>query len=302
MVEQRVISAEEAREAGEEGLRFASSPFPIQAPHFVMYVQGLLESLLPAERIAQGGLRVVTDARPGLAAGRRGGRRPAAGPTAAVRGRSQNALAGVNCDANADPSRRVENAALVALDPATGAIRTMVGSPDYFDGARSGAMNAALAERQPGSAIKPLTYALALDPAGRGQNGACALDARDNHPRYPHLISNGRRHALRAEQLRPALSRAGHGPHRSGQQLQHPGYLMEAARDQVSATVGGRDSNDFEATSNGDATRYEGRGRRSSGDRQVPRLDGRNRNPCRQRQADPVSAQCARHRSHPGGL
>ncbi len=51
----------------------------------------------------------------------------------------------MNCDPNADPARRVENAALVALDPQTGAIRTMVGSPDYFDAARSGAVNAALA-------------------------------------------------------------------------------------------------------------------------------------------------------------
>ena len=43
-------------------------------------------------------------------------------------------------------------------------------------------------------------------------------------------------------------------------------YLMEAARDQVSATVGGRNSSDFEATSDHYATRYQSRGRRSSGD------------------------------------
>ena len=57
------------------------------------------------------------------------------------------------------------------LDPATGAIRTMVGSPDYFDVATSGAVNAALAQRQPGSAIKPLTFALALDPQAAAKAG-----------------------------------------------------------------------------------------------------------------------------------
>ena len=45
----------------------------------------------------------------------------------------------------------------------------MVGSPDYFDPAISGAVNAVLAQRQPGSAIKPLTYAAALDPERRAR-------------------------------------------------------------------------------------------------------------------------------------
>jgi membrane carboxypeptidase/penicillin-binding protein PbpC len=40
----------------------------------------------------------------------------------------------------------------------------MVGSPDYFDPTIDGAVNAALALRQPGSAIKPVTYAAAFDP------------------------------------------------------------------------------------------------------------------------------------------
>jgi membrane peptidoglycan carboxypeptidase len=174
MVEQAVISAEQAKEAGEEDLRFASTPFPIQAPHFVMYVQGLLETLLPAERVAQGGLRVVTTLdmdwqAAGEAAVSR--RIEQLRPCAVVEG----ALPGVSCDPNADPTRRVENAALVALDPQTGAIRTMVGSPDYFDVSRSGAVNAALAQRQPGSAIKPLTYALALDPAAARKAGRAVM-------------------------------------------------------------------------------------------------------------------------------
>lgn len=170
MTEQGAITAEQAKEAGAEALRFASTPFPIEAPHFVMYVQGLLEGLLPAERVTQGGLRVVTTldldwqhAGETAVSRRISQLRPCAGVAAA--------LPGVNCDPTADPARRVENAALLALDPTTGAIRTLVGSPDYFDAARSGAVNAALAQRQPGSAIKPLTYALSLDPATAAKAG-----------------------------------------------------------------------------------------------------------------------------------
>jgi membrane carboxypeptidase/penicillin-binding protein PbpC len=40
----------------------------------------------------------------------------------------------------------------------------MLGSPDYFDESIDGAVNAALALRQPGSALKPFTYATAMDP------------------------------------------------------------------------------------------------------------------------------------------
>ena len=59
----------------------------------------------------------------------------------------------------------MDNAGLVALDPQSGAVLAMVGNADYFDRSISGAVNTTLALRQPGSAIKPLTYALALDPA-----------------------------------------------------------------------------------------------------------------------------------------
>ncbi|HXJ81017.1 MAG TPA: PBP1A family penicillin-binding protein [Candidatus Methylomirabilis sp.] len=59
-------------------------------------------------------------------------------------------------------------AALVALDPATGEIRAMVGGRDY----RTSQFNrAVMARRQPGSAFKPFVYAAALSP-------------RNGHPRF----------------------------------------------------------------------------------------------------------------------
>jgi membrane carboxypeptidase/penicillin-binding protein PbpC len=75
----------------------------------------------------------------------------------------------------------VNNAALVALDPHSGEILTLVGSPDYFNASSGGAINMALSPRQPGSALKPLVYAAALDPGKPGGGWTAAtmlLDMR----------------------------------------------------------------------------------------------------------------------------
>ena len=55
------------------------------------------------------------------------------------------------------------NAALVAIDPQTGQILTMVGSRDYFDKEIDGKYNIATAHRQPGSSFKPFVYATAFN-------------------------------------------------------------------------------------------------------------------------------------------
>jgi membrane peptidoglycan carboxypeptidase len=160
MVRDGYITTDQAEEALNERLALASTPFPIEAPHFVMWVQGQLEALLGTARVRAGGLRVITTLdldwqfQAEAAVERRmAALRPcAAGADPAT------------CDRQADASRRIDNAGLVALDPASGAVLAMVGNVDYFDRAISGAVNTTLAHRQPGSAIKPLTYALALDP------------------------------------------------------------------------------------------------------------------------------------------
>ena len=59
--------------------------------------------------------------------------------------------------------RNVHNAAAVVIDNGTGEIRALVGSADFFDSTHGGQVNGALARRQPGSAIKPFMYALALE-------------------------------------------------------------------------------------------------------------------------------------------
>jgi penicillin-binding protein 1C len=55
------------------------------------------------------------------------------------------------------------NVAVVVLDNATGEWLAWEGSGDYFDAASSGTINGALTPRQPGSALKPFTYALAFE-------------------------------------------------------------------------------------------------------------------------------------------
>ena len=57
----------------------------------------------------------------------------------------------------------MSNAALVAMRPNSGEVLVMVGSADFTDVSIAGQVNVARSLRQPGSAIKPVLYAAALD-------------------------------------------------------------------------------------------------------------------------------------------
>jgi penicillin-binding protein 1C len=65
------------------------------------------------------------------------------------------------------------NAAALVLDNASGDILAMAGSRDFFDERHDGQVNGVLSLRQPGSTLKPLTYALALE---KGMTAATVLD------------------------------------------------------------------------------------------------------------------------------
>jgi 1A family penicillin-binding protein len=163
IVKQGFITPDEAAGARREKLGFAAVPFPIQAPHFVMYVRGQLERQYGLEAIYRQGLQVYTtlDLNVQNAAQR------------IVRYR----LAELTEQRNGQPPRNIRNAAAVALDPHTGEVLAMLGSPDYFDPRIDGAVNATMATRQPGSSIKPLTYAAAFDPAIAAAHGYPPLTA-----------------------------------------------------------------------------------------------------------------------------
>ncbi len=79
----------------------------------------------------------------------------------------------------------ITGGAAVILDVRTGAVRALVGSPDYWDRERRGRVNGAMAPRSPGSALKPFAYALAMDQ-GRLTPGTVLADVprrfRDYQP------------------------------------------------------------------------------------------------------------------------
>jgi penicillin-binding protein 1C len=59
--------------------------------------------------------------------------------------------------------KRVTNAAVIVVDNASSSILAYVGSADFLDKKHSGQVDGSRALRQPGSALKPFTYALALE-------------------------------------------------------------------------------------------------------------------------------------------
>ncbi|MBN1955091.1 MAG: penicillin-binding protein 1C [Anaerolineae bacterium] len=150
MVHEGYIDAEQARLAAQEQLHFAAAPFPIAAPHFVMFVRAWLEREFGLQALYSEGLIVTTTLDLDLQ------------QTAERTMRRHLELLAQAGEGSA--YHDVNNGALVALDPHSGQILAMVGSPDYFDATIDGAVNAAQALRQPGSAIKPVTYAAAFDP------------------------------------------------------------------------------------------------------------------------------------------
>ena len=150
MVNDSYIMQAEADHALNDALQFAATRFPIQAPHFVMSVWTQLQRDY-GDILYKDGLDVVTTVDLNW--------------TNAAQDIVRQQLDRLN---HPPPGARVpanaNNAALVALDPFTGQVLTMLGSPDYFDESIDGAVNAVLAHRQPGSALKPFTYAAAMNP------------------------------------------------------------------------------------------------------------------------------------------
>ena len=149
MVSEGFISQTEAEEAYLEPLDFVAQEVSLTAPHFAVYARQQLEEMFGAEVVANGGLRVTTTLDMDY---QRLAEELARRHVAAV-----------------GPQHNLTNASLVAMKPQTGEILAMLGSVDYDDEAIDGHVNVALSPQQPGSAIKPLTYAAAMSPDEQGQ-------------------------------------------------------------------------------------------------------------------------------------
>ena len=168
MVKGGEIAPEEAERAKDEALAYAATPFPIEAPHFVSVVWNRLESQLGTDIVRAGGLVVTTTLDLEL--------------QWSAETILRRHLARLGRSSTDQPARNVHNGGLVALDPQSGEVLAMVGSPDYFDASIAGAVNATLAPRQPGSALKPFTYALAFSRPTSWTPSTVLLDVRTAFP------------------------------------------------------------------------------------------------------------------------
>ncbi len=142
MVETGYITRVEANEALAEPLNLQPRRFDFEAPHFVVWVQQLLEQKYGADVLYRSGLQVTTTLDSDL--------------QAIAEQEAQAHLATLK-------DRNATNASLVAIKPDTGEVVAMLGSADFYDAEISGQVNVALRLRQPGSSIKPVTYVTAFE-------------------------------------------------------------------------------------------------------------------------------------------
>lgn len=179
MVKNGYSSEMEAQLAADEELHLKATDRReiIRAPHFVAYVRNLLEQEYGEQVVNAGGLRVRTTL--DLVLQER---------AQEIVARHINELKNRTRNENA-PDYNLNDAALVALEPKTGEILAMVGSADYFDEDIDGAVNVALSLRQPGSSIKPITYATAFmqdyTPATVLSDVPTTFQTRENEPYAP---------------------------------------------------------------------------------------------------------------------
>jgi len=141
MLEEKYISQEAYNEAIKTKIALNSPKMDIKFPHFVMYVKDVLVEKYGTRIVEEGGLEVLTSLDPII---------------------QQSTEQAVVSEMENLKYMHVTNGAAVVINPGTGEILAMVGSRDYFDTAHDGNVNVTLMMRQPGSSIKPLTYALAL--------------------------------------------------------------------------------------------------------------------------------------------
>lgn len=141
MVELGYVTRAQAEAATAEELSYQPPKSELLAPHFVSYVRDLLGKNYSEEEVQHGGFKIYTslDLKKQQLA------------ESIVR-RQVESLGGQN----------VSNGGLVALEPQTGQILAMVGSKDWTADTIGGKYNIAVANRQPGSALKPFTYLAAF--------------------------------------------------------------------------------------------------------------------------------------------
>jgi len=135
-----MITGDQYQAAIKEKVDFLSkNSGNIRAPHFVMYVRDYLVQKYGEDLVDSGGLKVITTL------------------DYDMQQKAENVI--TKFSPSLATNFNASNTAMVAIDPTTGDILTMVGSENYFDLANEGNFNVTLAKRQPGSTFKPFIYA-----------------------------------------------------------------------------------------------------------------------------------------------
>jgi membrane peptidoglycan carboxypeptidase len=162
MLNLHMITSQQMHTAQAEMARFIFKPYAathkIQAPHFVWYVINQVEQEIGAPALFDGGLSIYTTLDLTL--------------EKQVEQIVYNDLYKAQQDnymgyyGPLNITNNVHNAAVVVMNPTTGEILAMDGSANYYDNSPQvqGQYNTAVdAERQPGSAFKPVVYATAFE-------------------------------------------------------------------------------------------------------------------------------------------
>ncbi|HMS30810.1 MAG TPA: transglycosylase domain-containing protein [Candidatus Saccharibacteria bacterium] len=141
MRDQGYIKSEEAKTAKAVDILtvikpLTNDPTTKRAPHFVDEIGKQLEGQYGADNVRKGGWRIVTTLDWDM---------------------QQLAEETVKKNMNAVERQRGDNAALVAIDVTTNQVLSLVGSRDY-NHPGYGSYNAATANLQPGSSLKPIVY------------------------------------------------------------------------------------------------------------------------------------------------
>lgn len=143
MREDGYISPEQEKEALAmlENVEFQPRGADFKAPHFVQYVQKILEERYGENAIDAGGLKVTTTL------------------DLELQEKAQEIVAEEIAKVE---KQHITNGGVVVMNPETGEILAMVGSKRFDDPNYDGQVNVTTALRQPGSSFKPFTYVTAF--------------------------------------------------------------------------------------------------------------------------------------------
>ena len=180
MVSEKYITRKEKEKALSEIEKktFSSKDLSIKAPHFVIFVKQLLAKQFGEQAVEQGGLQVTTSLDYEIQK-----------EAEKIIKEELEKLKGYN----------VGNGSAVVMDPGTGEILAMVGSKDYFDTENDGNFNTALANRQPGSSLKPIIYATAFEKGYTASSMIMDVETdfptgEEAHPIYTPVNYDGKFH------------------------------------------------------------------------------------------------------------